>query len=137
MNNAEASQDPVQPEQADSPESLYRVVDFGALEAVNCPCGQARRAFADDDRFPGTLHVTEISKQAKRHFHRRLTETYFILECEEDAGMELNDDFVAIRPGMAILIPPGTIHRAVGEMKVLIVVHPAFDPADEFVVEDA
>jgi mannose-6-phosphate isomerase-like protein (cupin superfamily) len=116
------------------PESLYRVVDFGAVTPTPCPCGEARRAFADESRFPGTLHVTSISVDAKRHFHRKLTETYFILECDAGAYMELNEDRVQLRPGMAVLIPPGTIHRAVGKMKVLIVVSPNFDPADEFVV---
>lgn len=117
-------------------ESLYRVVDFGALVPNPCPCGEARRAFADDPRFPGTLHVTTISMNAKRHYHRTLTETYYILECDEGAEMELDDDRVQLRPGMAVLIPPGTVHRAVGRMKVLIIVSPNFDPADEFVLEE-
>jgi hypothetical protein len=30
------------------------------------------------------------------------------------------------------MIRPGTRHRALGKMKVLIVVYPKFDPADEF-----
>ena len=117
-------------------ESLYRVVDFDALIPTPCPCGEAKRAFADEPRFPGTLHVTNISMDAKRHYHRTLTETYYILECNEEAHLELNDDRVQLRPGMAVLIPPGVIHRAVGRMKVLIVVSPNFDPEDEFVVDE-
>ena len=116
-------------------EPLFRVVDFNALIPNACPCGEAKRAFADEPRFPGTLHVTNISKDAKRHYHRTLTETYYILECNEEAYLELDDDRVQLRPGMAVLIPPGVIHRAVGSMRVLIVVSPNFDPEDEFVVE--
>ena len=41
-------------------------------------------------------------------------------------------EIIDVRPGMAVLIPPGVRHRAVGEMKVLIVVLPKFDPADEW-----
>jgi hypothetical protein len=33
---------------------------------------------------------------------------------------------------MAIVIPPGTRHRAVGKIKVAIVASPKFDPADEW-----
>ncbi|MCP5111855.1 MAG: cupin, partial [bacterium] len=41
-------------------------------------------------------------------------------------------NLVPVKPGMSILIPPGTRHRAVGKMKVLILVLPKFDPADEW-----
>jgi mannose-6-phosphate isomerase-like protein (cupin superfamily) len=113
-------------------ETAYRVVDFAQLPDISCPCGMARRAFADVDAFPGTLHVTEISADARRHYHRRLTETYFILECQPGARMELDGDEVSVRPGVCVLIPPGVRHRAVGPMKVLIVVLPKFDPQDEW-----
>ena len=59
-----------------------RIVDFTALPPVECPCGQARRGFVDVDDFPGTIHVTEIGAEARRHYHQRLTETYYVLECE-------------------------------------------------------
>ena len=110
----------------------FEIVDFGQVDPVDCPCGKARRAFAEVDDFPGTLHVTEISENARLHYHRQLTETYFFLECEHDAQMQLDDQFVDVRPGMSILIRPGVRHRAIGRMKVLIVVFPKFDPADEW-----
>lgn len=111
----------------------YRIVDFAELPGVACPCGTARRAFADVESYPGTIHVTEISADAKRHYHKRLTETYYFLECGAEAQMELDDERIDVRPGMCIMIPPGVRHRAVGKMKVLIVVFPKFDPADEWV----
>ena len=110
----------------------YELVDFAELPGVPCPCGIARRAFADVADFPGTLHVTEISADAQLHYHRRLTETYYFLECSPDAHMQLDDQLLPVRPGMCIMVRPGTRHRAVGTMKVLIVVWPKFDPADEW-----
>ena len=110
----------------------YRVVDFAEVPGVPCPCGTARRAFADVAAFPGTVHVTEIAADARRHYHRRLTETYFVLECAEGAALELDGELVPVRPGVCVLIPPGVRHRAVGPMRVLIVVVPKFDPADEW-----
>ncbi len=108
------------------------IVDFAEIEPTPCPCGQARRAFSDVSDYPGTLHVTEISEDAKTHYHKTLTETYFFLECDEDARMQLDDTTVPVKPGMSILIRPGVRHRAIGRMKVLIVVLPKFDPADEW-----
>ena len=110
----------------------YRIVDFASIPGVECPCGIARRAFSEVTEYPATIHVTQISADAQRHYHKRLTETYYFLECGPDAKMQLNDEIVPVRPGMCILIPPGVRHRAVGKMKVLIVVLPKFDPADEW-----
>lgn len=110
----------------------YQIVDFAEIPGVRCPCGTARRAFSDVDGFPATVHVTEISEDAEVHYHKQLTETYYFLECGPDARMELDGELIPVRPGMCILIPPGVRHRAVGKMKVLIVVLPKFDPADEW-----
>ncbi len=115
-------------------EKRYQIVDLASLPGVPCPCGTARRAFAEVAEFPGTIHLTEIKADAALHFHRRMTETYYILECSSDARMQLDDDFIPLRPGRCILIPPGVRHRAIGEMKVLIVVFPKFDPEDEYVI---
>jgi mannose-6-phosphate isomerase-like protein (cupin superfamily) len=110
----------------------YHLVDFAEIRGVPCPCGTARRAFADVAEFPGTVHVTEISVDAKLHYHRRLSETYYFLECAPDARMQLNDELIPVKPGVCIMIPPGVRHRAVGRMKVLIVALPKFDPEDEW-----
>lgn len=110
----------------------YRIADFAEVPGVQCPCGTARRAFADVPDFPATVHVTSISLDARAHYHKRLTETYYFLECGADARMELDGEILPVKPGMAILIPPGIRHRAIGEMKVLILVLPKFDPADEW-----
>ncbi len=110
----------------------WKLVDFAQVPGVPCPCGNARRAFADVPDYPATIHQTEISVDARVHYHRRLTEAYYILECAEDAQMELNGVRVPIHVGQCVLIPPGVRHRAVGRMKVLVIVTPKFDPADEW-----
>ena len=110
----------------------YTLADFATIPGVPCPCGSARRAFADVPDFPGTLHMTDICEDARRHYHKSHTETYYILECDGDALMELDGDRLPLKPGMAIVIPPGVRHRAIGKMKVLIVCLPEFDEADEW-----
>lgn len=86
----------------------------------------------ETESVPYSLHVTEISENARTHYHKRLTETYFILECDDDAALELNGETLAVRPRQAVVIHPGTRHRAVGKMTVVIVASPKFDPADEW-----
>jgi mannose-6-phosphate isomerase-like protein (cupin superfamily) len=110
----------------------WQVVDFADIPGTPCPCGTARRAFADVPEFPATVHVTEISEDAQLHYHKTLTETYFFLECGPDAKMQLDDEIIDVKPRMCIRIPPGVRHRAIGKMTVLILVIPKFDPADEW-----
>jgi mannose-6-phosphate isomerase-like protein (cupin superfamily) len=108
----------------------YELVDYSLLPGTPCPCGTARRAEVND--FPATVHVTEISEEARLHYHKRLTETYFFLECGPDAAMQLDGERLPVKPGMAVMIRPGTRHRALGRMRVVIFVLPKFDPADEW-----
>ncbi len=115
-----------------TPERPYELADFDQIAPVKCPCGQARRAFADVSDFPGTVHRTDISTEARTHYHRRLTETYYFLECESGAQMQLDNEVVDVHPGMCVMIRPGTRHRALGKMRVLILVLPKFDPEDEW-----
>ena len=114
----------------------YRIVDFDRVQGVPCPCGVARRALVDKPAFPGSIHRTSITGDAKLHYHQRLTETYYTLECGPDAKMQLDGDTVPVRSGTCVLIPPGVRHRAIGPMTVLIVVIPAFDPEDEVIIEE-
>lgn len=110
----------------------YEVVHLSEIEPVECPCGMTRRAFVSPDNPVATLHVVDISIDAKTHYHKKLTEIYYILETHGEAFMELDGNLVPVKPGSAILIKPGTRHRAVGKMKILNVPVPAFDPHDEW-----
>ena len=116
------------------PSRRYHLVQFDEIPEVSCPCGTSRRAFADVAELPGTVHRTEISAEAKLHYHHRLSETYYVLRCEEGAQIQLDDDLLPVRPGTCVFIPPGVRHRALGKMTVLIIVFPKFDPEDEVVI---
>ena len=114
----------------ESEPAKYSVVHLEDLEAVSCPCGMTRRAFVHDPEQRTSMHLVDIQSDAKVHYHKKLTEIYYILEGE--GQMELDGSLVDVRPGCAILIKPGCRHRAVGAMKILNVVIPAFDPDDEW-----
>jgi mannose-6-phosphate isomerase-like protein (cupin superfamily) len=91
----------------------------------------ARRAYTQCADAPATVHLTNISAEAKTHYHKRLTETYVILSCGPDAAIELDGQKIPVRPLTSVMIPPGVRHRALGEMQVVIFCTPKFDPADE------
>lgn len=112
--------------------SRYEIFNYATMPGIACPCGTARRGLMEVDSVPYSLHVTQIEATAKSHYHIRLTETYFILECDEGSSLELDGEFVPVKPNMAFVIHPGTRHRAVGNMKLLIVASPKFDPSDEW-----
>ncbi len=120
----------------DHSRTRFHVVHFDDLPGVPCPCGTARRAFADVADVPLTIHRTEIVGAAEPHYHRRLTETYYVLECDPDAALELDGRRIPVRPGSCVVIPPGVVHRAIGTMTILNIVYPKFDPTDEYPAED-
>ena len=71
--------------------------------------------FVDDpDRRRVAAHRRYLV-DARTHYHKRLTEIYYILEGEGE--MELDGERHAVRPGDAILIKPGCRHRAIGQLR--------------------
>lgn len=107
----------------------YAIERFSELDPVQCPCGTTRRAFVTPDNPVASIHMVEISKDAKVHYHKKLTEIYLILEGE--GHMELDGEMIPVKPMDTILIKPGCRHRAVGQMKIVNIPVPAFDPDDE------
>ncbi len=108
----------------------YLVAQLDEIEPVPCPCGSAQRGFAVPDNTMASVHVTEISADAKTHYHKRLTEIYVVLE--GTGHLELDGQRIPLRPMTAVIIRPGCRHRAVGRLRVLNTVIPPFDPADEW-----
>lgn len=109
----------------------FRVARLRSLPPVACPCGTSRRAFLVPGNRAASVHWVQISKDAERHYHRRLTEIYVVLEGR--GYLELDDRRVRVGPGTAVLIPPMTRHRAIGKLTVLNISVPPFDPTDEHI----
>jgi len=108
----------------------YMVADLTAVEAVRCPCGWARRAFATPENNVATMHLVSIEADSRVHYHKRMTEIYLVLEGE--GFMELDGERIPVRPMTAIFIKPGCRHRAVGRMTIVNVPVPAFEESDEY-----
>lgn len=108
------------------------LADFAALDPVRCPCGWARRAFAEVPGSPVSVHRVEIEADAALHYHKEHTEVYYFLDCSGGSRLELDGQIIPVHEGMTVLIPPFTRHRALGRMTILNIVTPPFDPADEW-----
>jgi mannose-6-phosphate isomerase-like protein (cupin superfamily) len=109
----------------------YMIAHFDEIEPVRCPCGWAKRAFAQADNHLATMHVVKIGEDSRAHYHKKMTELYFVLKGEGE--IELDGARYPISAGSAVFIKPGCRHRAVGTgLELLNVPIPAFDPEDEW-----
>ena len=112
----------------------FEITRISQIEPVACPCGQTRRAFVDDPDQIASLHVVEVSTEAQTHYHKRLTEIYYVLE--GDCQIELDGQLHPVSTGDAVLIKPGCRHRMVvpqdAQVRMINVPVPAFDPEDEW-----
>jgi mannose-6-phosphate isomerase-like protein (cupin superfamily) len=108
----------------------YEVAQLDEVESTQCSCGTARRAFVSPDNPVATIHIVDVSKDSRVHYHKKLTEIYLVLEGE--GHMELDGEMVPVKPMTTILIKPGCRHRAVGQMRIVNIPIPAFNPEDEW-----
>lgn len=110
------------------PDKRFKIVDTNSITATECPCGSAKRAFIDKDNV-ASMHVVDISKKSRTHYHNKMTEYYFVLE--GNGQIELDGLRFDIQAGSSIMIKPGCRHRAIGNLKILNFVVPVFDQDDE------
>jgi quercetin dioxygenase-like cupin family protein len=99
------------------------------LPSRQCSCGTTRRAFADEPGRVVSVHLLQV-EDALAHYHRIATEVYVVLEGE--GHLELDGELHPAKPLSAFLIPPGVRHRAIGDLKVLVIPVPAADDSDEY-----
>jgi quercetin dioxygenase-like cupin family protein len=108
----------------------YSIAQLDVLASVPCPCGLTRRAFVDETDKTASVHLVDISVDARVHFHKKMTEIYTVLQGE--GFIELDGEKIPVKPMSVIKIKPGCRHRAIGNMRILNTAIPAFDAADEW-----
>ena len=107
----------------------FQIAQLDDLSPARCPCGFARRAFAEPGN-AASMHVVDIEADSRAHYHKRMTEIYLVLEGE--GQMELDGKLYPVKPMSAIYIRPGCRHRAIGKLKIINIPVPAFDESDEW-----
>lgn len=108
---------------------MAAVAQLNEIEPSRCSCGTTRRAFVDEPGRVASLHLLDVH-EAVTHYHRKATELYLVLEGE--GTLELDGVVHPVRPMSAFLIPAGVRHRAVGDLRVVVVALPAVDDGDEY-----
>jgi mannose-6-phosphate isomerase-like protein (cupin superfamily) len=94
----------------------YMIANFDDTDVQSCPCGYTQRAFVSPDNKTATLHIVEITDDAKPHYHKKLTEIYLVLE--GNGTIELDGKLVPVKPFTAIFIKPFCRHHAIGRMRI-------------------
>ncbi|RKN47880.1 cupin domain-containing protein [Micromonospora endolithica] len=107
----------------------HAVVQLDELPPKRCSCGTTRRAFVTESGGQASIHLLQVG-DAVTHHHKVATEYYVVLEGEGE--IELDGVRHPARPMSAFLIRPGCRHRAIGDLKVLLVSLPAADDTDEY-----
>ena len=96
-------------------------------------CGHRYRLISkDDEDVAAWAHAVDIDG-AKPHYHKRATELYYVLE--GSGKVVLDDEEREVRPGTMVHIPPGVVHGAIGQMRVLVVGIPDIDDSDVYYPE--
>jgi mannose-6-phosphate isomerase-like protein (cupin superfamily) len=107
----------------------FAVAQLDEITPKRCSCGTTRRAFVDESAGDVSVHLLDVH-DAITHHHRVATEVYVVLEGEGE--VELDGVRHPARPMSAFLIRPGCRHRAIGDLKTLVVCLPAANDADEY-----
>lgn len=109
----------------------YLIEQLDQLPTQNCPCGAVRRGFITPENHVASVHQVDIQQDARTHYHKSMTEIYVVLEGTGE--IELDGQRFPIKPLTSIMIKPGCRHRAIGQLKILNIAIPKFDPADEWI----
>jgi len=104
---------------------MNRVIRFEDVEWKRGHCGALKRLLSEDISFD----FVRI-ENAEKHFHKKTKEYYFIVR--GGGEIELNDDVIKVKEGDLVVIEPGTLHRAGGNMEVLVIGLPALNESDHF-----
>ncbi len=99
-------------------------------------CGLIRKLTSEkDSKQLDIVHVT-IEKETKEHFHKNLTEVYFVLKGSIE--VELDDAVEQLSEGQMIMILPNTKHKAKktseAPAELLVVCSPPWQESDEILL---
>ncbi len=108
----------------------YAIAQLDEVDGVPCPCGTSRRSFGEVENAVASMHLVDISQDSRAHYHKNMTEIYVVLEGEGE--IELDGERFPVKPLTAIYLKPGCRHRAIGDLRIINVPVPPFDPADEW-----
>jgi quercetin dioxygenase-like cupin family protein len=90
-------------------------------------CGFRRRMITDEENEAANVTFLRVH-DSKMHYHRGMTEFYFVLR--GGGTITLDGETRPVAEGDLVMIPPGVRHTSDGEMEVLIVGVPPQETQD-------
>ena len=111
----------------------YLIKKLKDTEEIKTVCGNVKELIKSSDFKEASVIIVTVNGETKKHWHKKLTEFYYILDGEID--LELDDAVEHCEEGTLVMIKPGTAHKARGNGHILEISLPAFDPNDLTVVE--
>jgi len=96
---------------------------------VRSRCGSSTRVLTATDNPTASLHITHI-QDSEKHYHKKIAEFYYVVE--GTGRLELDEEEIELRPGVAVYIPPGVRHRGKGDFTAAIFCVPPFTEEDSF-----
>ncbi len=118
----------------DNPNTLVR--HEGEVPRERSACGWRDRLISREDAEldpAAWAHAVDIDG-AKPHFHKVATELYYVLE--GNGTLTLDGVEHIVRKGTLVHIPPGVVHSATGQMRVLVVGIPDISDDDYYGVDE-
>lgn len=94
--------------------------------------GFRQRLITADDQANASISYLKIHEM-KPHFHIKTKELYYIVK--GNGVLKLDDTEHKVEAGMVVSIPPGVLHELTGEVEVLVIGVPPFQPDDQFFKE--
>jgi len=108
----------------------YMVAHFDRIDVETCSCGYIQRAFISPENQTASLHLLDVTDDAKTHYHKEHTEIYLVLS--GDGYIEAGGKLIPLKPETAVLIKPGCRHCAGGHMRIANISIPTYNPKDEY-----
>jgi mannose-6-phosphate isomerase-like protein (cupin superfamily) len=115
---------------------VVRKVQDASMERITCGLMRKLTGIADSKNMD-FAHVT-IRAPTKRHFHKELTEVYFVLKGA--INVDLDGKIEHLKKGQMVVIFPNTKHKAwkatKADAEILVVCSPPWSEADEILAEE-
>ncbi len=92
------------------------------IESIPDPCGTVWPMFTESDTSVAEFFIVK-SHDAIPHYHEKITEFYHVIDGSGKLIVDLEE--VELHKGVTVMINPGTTHRAVGDLSVIVVCMPA------------
>ncbi len=116
----------------------YKIRNRKEIEPQERLCGKIWPLSDEADFKEGNMSYFETGKATEAHYHKKITEMYFILSGE--GKIKLDDKEEKVEKGTFVIIYPETVHKILpaenSNLKIIVASIPAWREDDEILVDE-